>query len=253
MSSFDGPAEPEAAEPPGSAPPPETLAPVLPPIVAPPAAPPTPPGSAASRLPPPGPAYPVSVIVPHDPGQNRLWGIPLIGIWIRAILVIPQAIVLFVLALGVAVLLLVSWIPILFTGRQTGYLYDVVGGYFRLWARTGLYVALMTGRYPPFGPGGEAPISVTYDRREEQNRLWGIPVLGIWVRVILLIPHFIIIWVLGIGVGLIAWISWIPVLGNGRQSDAIVDYVSGVIRWSVRVGSYALLLTGTYPPFRLAE
>lgn len=251
MSSLDGPSEPEAGQTPGSASPAEAPAPVPPPVVAPPAAPPPLPRSEPPG-PPPSP-YPVSVIVPHDTGQNRLWGIPVIGIWIRAILVIPQVIVLFVLGLILALLLLVSWIPILFMGRQTGYLYDVVGGYFRLWARTGLFVALMTGRYPPFGPGGEAPISVRYDQREEQNRLWGIPVLGIGVRVILLIPHFVVLWVLGIGVGLIAWISWIPVLGNGRQADAIVDYVGGVFRWSVRVGSYALLLTGTYPPFRLGE
>ncbi len=241
-----GPSEPEVpATPPAAAVP-------LPAMPPPPAAP-APPAGPSPEVPPPPPGYPVSVGVPHDPGQSRLWGIPLIGIWIRAILVIPQVIVLIVLWLIVAVLFLVSWIPILFMGRQAGFIYQMVGGLLRLSIRTALYVTLMTGKYPPFGPGDEHAITLTFDESEEQNRLWGIPIIGIWARVILLIPHFIVLWVLGIGVGLIAWVSWIPVLVNGRQADAIVDYVSGVYRWSTRVGSYALLLTGTYPPFRLGE
>jgi hypothetical protein len=197
--------------------------------------------------------YPVNVHVPADLGQNRLWGIPIFGIWIRAILVIPQAIILFFVAIAMALIVLVSWIPILLNGRMAGWGYMIVGGYLRLAARTALYVLLITGRYPPFGLSGDSPIDVVFDEAEQQNRLWGIPFLGIWLRVILLIPHFIVLWLLGIGVGLLLIVSWIPVLLNGRQADSIVSYVGGYYRWAARVASYVLLLTGEYPPFRLGE
>ena len=157
-----------------------------------------------------------------DEGQNRLWGIPFVGLTIRAILVIPQAIVLWLLAILAGLSTLVSWIPILVNGRQAAFVYTFTGGYLRLGTRVGSYILLMTGRYPPFGPGGEHTINLTFDETEEQNRLWGIPLIGLMVRWILLIPHFIVLFFIGIVLGFISLITWIPVLVNGRTADWVV-------------------------------
>ena len=48
-------------------------------------------------------------------------GIPIVGLMIRAILVIPQAIVLLFLGILVGLTVLVSWIPILLNGRMAGW------------------------------------------------------------------------------------------------------------------------------------
>jgi hypothetical protein len=121
----------------------------------------------------------------------------------------------------------------------------------RLSTRAAMYTLLMTGHYPWFDLGNAHPITITFDRQERQNRLWGIPLLGILVRWILLIPHFLILAILGIGVAILALLSWIFVLVSGRQADGLVAFTAGVYRWSVRVSAYATLLTGRYPPFRL--
>lgn len=241
--------EPEEGPPPGEAPPPPE--PVSAPAEAPTAslvtseaAPET-----AGELPPRA-RYPVNVSFVVD-DQDRWWGIPLVGVIIRSILVIPQAIVLAVLAIAVWFVMLVSWIPILVNGRQASWAYTVVGGYIRLSTRVAGYVLLLTGRYPPFGPGGEHTIEVTFDESETQNRLWGIPFVGIWVRAILLIPHWIILWLLGIVVAFMFLVSWIPILAGGRQADWVMQWVGGFYRWGDRVIAYQLLLTGKYPPFRL--
>ena len=84
-----------------------------------------------------GSGYPVNLSVAQDEGQNRLWGIPFIGLIIRAILVIPQAIVLWILAILLGLVTLVSWIPVLFTGRQAEFVYTIIGGYLRLATRVG--------------------------------------------------------------------------------------------------------------------
>ena len=180
--------------------------------------------------------------VPHDPGQNRLWGIPFLGIWVRALLLIPVGIELFFLFLAAWILVLVSWIPVLVQGRQAPFITQIVGGTMRLWARAALYALLGTGSYPWFGIGNDHPITVTYDEYEPQNRLWGIPVLGITVRVILLISRTSsVLWVLGVIAGfLVSGQLQSPVLINGpsgRQDRRLLWPASTA--GSVRVGAYA--------------
>jgi hypothetical protein len=223
-------------------------------VPAPAAAPPAV-GAAAQADPRPlgGPGYPVDVSFPWDKGQSRLWGIPLVGLVVRSFLVIPQLVVLIVLAFVMYLVLLVNWIPILVTGRQAGFAYSFIGGYLRLSTRVAGYVLLLTGRYPPFGPGGEHPIDVTFDRGDRQNRAWGIPVVGLWIRWILLIPHWIVLALISIAVALLILVSWVPLLMNGRQADLIIRWIGGFYRWAIRVSAYAFLLTDRYPPFRLED
>ena len=216
----------------------------------------TPAVAAAAQLEPKplgGPAYPVDATFPRDKGQNRLWGIPFVGLVIRSFLVIPQLVVLIVLAALMAVVLLINWIPILIAGRQAGFAYAVIGGYLRLSTRVAGYVLLLTGSYPPFGPGGEHPIDVTFDRGDRQNRLWGIPLIGLWIRWLLLIPHWIVLALVSIVVAFLILISWVPVLIKGRQADVIIQSIGGFYRWTIRVSAYAFLLTGRYPPFRFED
>lgn len=196
---------------------------------------------------------PVRLIVPADEGQNRLWGIPLLGIVLRWILVIPHAILLFFLGFGVAMFVLVSWIPVLVNGRQASWGYSLMEAYFIVSSRVAMYVALITGRYPPFGWTGDHPIRVELDRGQPQNRLWGTPLIGLYARWIVLIPHWIVLWVLSLAVFFVFLVSWIPVLVNGRQNETIVSLIGGYYRYGLRVGCYALLLTGRYPPFRLGD
>ena len=198
-------------------------------------------------------AYPVNLTVGQDTGQNRLWGIPFLGIIVRWILVIPQFILLFFLGIGMTLVALLGWIPVLINGRQAAWVYAITEAYFTVSARTSMYVALATGTYPGFGWTGEHPVSVSVDRSESQNQLWGIPFVGIFVRWILLIPHFIVVWVLAIVLGFLFLVNWIPVLVNGRQATSIVNFTGGFYRWTLRVWAYALLITGRYPPFSLSE
>lgn len=66
--------------------------------------------------------------IPWAPPVNRFWGVPLLGYWVRALVLIPHAIVLWFLALGVGFGILFAWIPDLFNGRMAQWGYDVVGG-----------------------------------------------------------------------------------------------------------------------------
>ena len=89
--------------------------------------------------------YPVMVdIEPPAAARNKL------TVAFRAILVIPQLIVLALLGIGWFVVTLVAWLSILFTGRFPERLYDFSMGMLRWNARVDAYVLLLIDDYPPF-------------------------------------------------------------------------------------------------------
>ena len=81
-------------------------------------------------------------------GIGRLWGIPLIGFAVRMLLLIPHYIVLMFLAVAAVFLMYLTWIPVLFMGRQAGFVYSIVGGYLRWSTRLTAYLYLLTQRLP---------------------------------------------------------------------------------------------------------
>ncbi|OIV36070.1 hypothetical protein BIV57_18300 [Mangrovactinospora gilvigrisea] len=80
-----------------------------------------------------------------------------------------------------------------------------------------------------------------------QNRL------SVFFRIILLIPHILVLIVLGIGAFFVTVIGWFAALILGRLPDWIFDFLSSFLGYQVRFNTSAMLLTDRYPPFRLSE
>jgi hypothetical protein len=73
------------------------------------------------------------------------------------------------------------------------------------------------------------------------------------VKWLLAIPHFIVLFFLGIAAFFVVIFVWFAVLFTGRYPRGAFDFVEGVMRWGNRVDGYAIsLVTDVYPPFRLA-
>lgn len=219
---------------------------------------PGPPPPPLWQLPPAYPlapdAYPVNISYDRSARISRFWGIPVVGVLVRAILVLPHLLVLALISIVVAFQLLFTWIPVLILGRFPGWGYHWIGGYLGWYARVAAYVGLLTPTYPPFSrSGADHPVRVRYDEGVRINRLWGIPVLGLMVRAILLIPHLVILWLLGFVSAILLVFNWIPVLLLGRQADIVYDVVGGTTRWWLRVYAYLLMMVDRYPPFSLGE
>jgi hypothetical protein len=201
-----------------------------------------------------GGEYPVQVSVTSEREINRLWGIPLVGVFVRAIMAIPHMIILWLLALGMIVWFIVGWIPILLLGRQPAIAVKLLTEIIQREMRVmGYVVFLLPGGYPPLEPGAPTPVDTKIDvEGRSLNRLWGIPLLGFYARIIALIPHLIVLGILAIVVYISFLVLWIPILVTGKYPEAFASFYTGYMRYSARIAAYILLLPVPYPPFSLS-
>lgn len=70
-------------------------------------------------------------------------------------------------------------------------------------------------------------------------------------RLILLIPHIIIVGIIGIAAGIVWFIVQWVILFVARFPEGMHKFVSQWLGWSVRIGAYSNGLTDHYPPFSL--
>jgi hypothetical protein len=71
----------------------------------------------------------------------------------------------------------------------------------------------------------------------------------IFIKWLLIIPHWIIIYFLGIAVGVTTFIAWWAILFTGRYPMGLWNFALMVQRWTARVMAYLYLQRDEYPPF----
>lgn len=199
--------------------------------------------------------YPVSLSGRLDEKLNR-W-LPLVK-WFLAI---PHYIILFFLFIALAIVWILAFFAILFTGRYPKGLFDFSVGVLRWSWRVGFYTysALGTDRYPPFSLEPldyPATLEVEYPQRLSR----GLVLLKWWL---LAIPHYIIAFLFlgGFGwrffggglLGILVLVVLLVLLFTGRYPREVFDFILGINRWVYRVGAYVLLMTDRYPPFRFSN
>jgi hypothetical protein len=191
--------------------------------------------------------YPATLTL--DPPEKIANWRPLVN-WLLAI---PHFVVLYGLGILSEVVGLVSWFVILFTGALPEGLANLQVMYMRYSTRTALFAAFMKEEYPPFtfsttsadpGDDGRVRVEIT-PQLTNRNRLTTA------FRIILVIPHVIVLAFLFLGAAVSVLIALFAVLFTGRWPEGLRDFVVNVMRWALRVQAYFALLTDEYPPFAL--
>ena len=196
--------------------------------------------------------YPVVVTVtPPTGSRNRLTTA------LRPILAIPHSILagpvywssrsggVGLLGAAAYVMAIVSWFTLLITGTQFRGIREFSLYYLRWRTRALAYMALFVDPYPPFG---DEPYPATIEVGEPAQPR---DTATIALRLILILPHAILLFLLLIGWLVTTIVAWVAILFTRSYPPSLYRFGLGVMRWGLRVEAYLLLLVDEYPPFAL--
>jgi hypothetical protein len=204
--------------------------------------------------------YPASLSVDYpDRELNRLTS------FFRLIVTIPIAILLCLVSGSVfrwgedrgwivffstgGVLFLATMLMLVFKQKYPRWWFDWNMALTRFSARVACYLALLRDEYPSTDEEQAVHIEIPYPDVKKDLNQW-LPL----VKWFLAIPHYIVLFFLGIAAIFVVIMTWFAILFTGRYPKGFFDFVVGVMRWSLRVMAYAALLTtDEYPPFTLRE
>lgn len=167
-----------------------------------------------------------------------------VSVFFRIILAIPHFFVAAFIGIGVAFSVIVAWFALLITGRYPAGLYGFVSGALRYYARLSAYLYILVDKYPPFDLGEHpeypvrlhiAPAQESYDR------------LKVLFRFLLLIPVYVINYVLNLVGELIACLLWLSGVILGRTPAGLTDIQRFCLSYGARAACYFALVSEDWP------
>jgi hypothetical protein len=186
-------------------------------------------------------SYPVHYRPAYHPAQSRR------TVVLRAFLVVPHLLLLAPFALLALVGAALAWFAIVAAGRYPAALFDLLAGYVRYAARVGAYLYLLTGRFPPLGPGEPDdgyPVWAWVDRPGRLSRL------ATALRLPLLVAPYVLAYLVTVAAALVAFVAWFVLVATGRLPRSFFEVLEVTQRYGVRFTAYALLLTDRFPWFQ---
>lgn len=180
---------------------------------------------------------PLELVVGPSPAQRR-WTVAL-----RAILVLPNLVVLLLLQMIAGLAVIATWFAALVTGRPPAPLWDFLRGVLGWTARTAAYEYLLTDRAPPFSlEEVPYPVGLRLAGRPERLNRW-----SVLFRAVLYVPAWAIDVAFQAGAAFVAFIAWLCAVVAGRVPEPLYLTLAAALRYSLRSTAYFQLLTPEYP------
>ncbi len=184
--------------------------------------------------------YPVAFSAVYDgEGRNRL------TVFFRLILVIPWLIALMFWGIAAGIAVIIAWFALLFTARYPEGLYNFVAGYVRFSNRVNGFTYLLTDEWPPFDGDEDYDYPVRLmipEPKESYSRV------KVFFRIILLIPVYILSYVMNIIIEIVGFIAWIVMIFTAKLPEGLYKPLRAASAYVAKAGCYGLLLTEDFPP-----
>jgi hypothetical protein len=165
----------------------------------------------------------------------------------RMIYSIPIFIILSFASSGILIAPLL--LMILFKQKYPRWWFDWNLAMTRFSNRVGAYASLLRDEYPSTDEEQAVHLNMAYPDAAGQLNRW-MPL----IKWFLVTPHVIVLSFLGVASFIAIILAWFAILFTGRYPRGLFNFVVGVMRWSLRVEAYAILMvTDEYLPFRLSE
>jgi Domain of unknown function (DUF4389) len=190
------------------------------------------------ELPPiePPRAHTVRLIDQDDLKRSRL------TVLVRAFLVLPHLIWLTLYASVAVFVALANWIVTLIKGRSPQRMHRWLVRYLRYTVYVYSYLYVLANPYPPFhGDQRSYTIDLQVEGPDDQSRLVTA------FRLVLVIPAFVLGWVLSQVLQVIALLAWVIAIFLGRTPRGMEQLGLYCLRYQTQVYAYLLVVTDRYP------
>lgn len=185
---------------------------------------------------------------------SRFFAVPILGILVKIVLLIPLAIVFIFLGIWLLLaVMLVNPLIVLFTGKYWAHAHNFSVGYLRLTTKLTCYLYGLTDKYPGFNFGNQDNLTFEIPLNQNPKRLYAIPLIGGLIRFVLLIPYLIFENILASAASIGAFLlAWAMVLFTGKYPEGIFELARDAIRINASVMAYILGLSDRYPSFYIS-
>jgi Domain of unknown function (DUF4389) len=168
-------------------------------------------------------------------------------VFLRAVLSIPQVIVLTVWTFIAAFFVAIAWLALLIEGRLPTWLHRFIAAYVRYSGQVTGWFYLLSNRYPDPLHTEMHPIAIHIPERPRQPRLVTL------FRAVLAIPPLLLAIALDVVLTLSAIPAWFAGVALGRTTAGLQELGMFCLRYELEVLAYALLLSPRYPRLVPAE
>lgn len=181
---------------------------------------------------------------------SRFFAFPILGGIIKLVILIPVFLFAMILSLVMwLVVFVMNPFVVLFTGQYSQAAYDLNLNIMRYVAKITYYCFGLTNKYPGFNFSTEGQFTLEMPKPEHPSRLFAVPILGLLIRYLLMIPFMIYIYVIQMAAMIGAVIASFVIVVKGKYPESLYEMARDFVRLYMTSLAYMTGLSEKYPSF----
>jgi len=167
-----------------------------------------------------------------------------------AYILIPHTFILYFLGIWSAIINIIAFWTILFTGKYPREMFDYQVKMMKWSMRLSASQLNMIDGYPEIGLEKSHPnveLEIPYPEKLSQGTLLLKVLFGM---IYVAVPHMFLLYFRMIASAFASFVAWWSILFSGQYPEGMFKFNVGTLRWSMRISLYmAYLMSDVYPPF----